>query len=373
MQLPHKGCTRRLRLWLFAFSIAFHSLHGAENKVAVAAAPGSSSNSSRDLQVPILGFVAQRAQLSHHPIARSAASQARGPQQVRQVVGIPSSAALGDLVALPKDLTSVEISPNQSCLIAERGANEAPALLSLGPAGAGPELIISGAFPRSERIEFSISGATAALYSASLQSVQVVTGLQGAPRVSQQFDVSALPARLTALAVSDDGTALLAGVSDGDTGGIYLITAGNGIRNIVSAKLPAAIQFLSQSDSALIADSRADQVLLLSDVTGPVTSTVLAASADGAKGPNQIQMIGGTQAALVANTNSKVLFLIDMPTRKLSLVSFSYRVVALQAVSRTPGVLISTAPSALWLVSQSSSGPLVTFVPGSSGSAALSH
>jgi hypothetical protein len=370
MPLPHKGCARRFRLWLFAFGIALHSLHGAENKAAVAAA---ASNASSNLQVPILGFVAQQPQLSHHPIARSAASQARGPQQVRQVVGIPGSAALGDLLALPADLTSVEISPSQTCLIAERGVNQAPAMLSLGPSGAGAELIIAGAFPRSDRIEFSISGATAALYSGSLQSVQVITGLPGSPQVSQQFDVSALPAPLTALAVSDDGTSLLAGVSDGDTGGIYLITAGNGVRRVVSAKLPAAIQFLSQSDSALIADSRADQVLLLSGVTGTVSSTLLATSADGAKGPSQIQMIGGTQAALVANTASDALFWIDLPTRKLTPVSFSYQVLALQAVSGSPVVLISTARSALWLVNQTPGGPLVTFVPGSSGSTALAQ
>jgi hypothetical protein len=225
-------------------------------------------------------------------------------------------------------------------------------------------LTISGAFPRSDRIEFSISGSAAALYSASLQSVQVITGLPDSPQVSQGFGVSSLPAPLTALAVSDDGTALLAGVSDGQTGGIYLISASNGIRSVASAGLPAAIRFLSQSDSALVADSQTNQVLLLSTISGAIKSSVLAGSADGASGPNRIEMIGGNQAAVVANTGSKPLIWVDMPSGKVSLVSMSYPVRALYAVHGNPLVLVSSGPSAFWLLSQTAGGPSMTYISG---------
>lgn len=362
MRILPKNCARRLCLFLFAFGIAFQALEGAENKLA-AAAP-KSSNASGDLQAPILAFVAQRA-----PLRRAIHSQQepRARMQLRPVVGVPGAAALGDPISLPSDLTRIEISPTQTYLLAERGANQELALLSLGAGGTGPELTISGTFPRSTRIEFSISGSAAALYSASLQSVQVITGLPDSPQVSQQFNVSSLPASLTALAVSDDGTALLAGVSDGQTGGIYLISASNGIRSIASAGLPAAIRFLSQSDKAVVADSHANQVLLLSAISGAVTSNVLARSADGAKGPNRIEMIGGNRAAVVANTGSNPLIWVDMPTGKVSLVSMSYSVGALHAVNGNPVVLVSSEPSAFWLLSQTAGGTSMTYISVLSG------
>jgi hypothetical protein len=286
-------------------------------------------------------------------------------------MGLPGAAALGSALSLPGDLTSVEISPTQTYLIAERGANDPPALLSLGSAGAGPELTISGAFSRSDRVEFSLSGSAAALYSVSMQRIQVITGLPGAPQVSQQFDVSSFPAPLVSLAVSDDGTALLAGVFDLNTRGIYFISAGNGIRRVASAKFPAAVRFVSQADSAVVADSEANQVLLLSDLTGAVTSSVLAGAADGARTPNQIEVIAGGKAALVSNEGSDGLIWIDLTNSKLTPVSFRFRVEGLQAVAGAPLVFISSEPASLWLVNQTTGGPSVTYVPASVGSGSL--
>jgi len=191
--------------------------------------------------------------------------------------------------------------------------------------------------------------------------------LPDSPQVSQEFDVSSLPASLTALAVSDDGTTLLAGVSDGQTGGIYLVSASNGIRRLASAGLPAAIRFLSKSDSAVVADSQANQVLLLSAIGGAVTSSVLAGSADGANGPNRIEMIGGNQAAVVSNASSNQLLWVDMATGKVRLISMSYLVSALHAVNGNPLVLVFSEPSAYWLLTQTAGGPSMTYVSGFSG------
>ena len=354
--------SRRLWLLLLVSGLSLHSVLGAENKHTVAA---SVSDLPSDLQAPIVGFVAQQARLVHR-VARSSAAQARQFVQVRPVVGIPGAAALGGAISLPSDLTSIAISPTQAYLIGERGTNESPALLSLGPTGAGPELTISGAFPNSDRVEFSPTGSTAALYSASLQSVQVITGLPNLPQVSQQFDVSSLPASLTALAVTDDGATLLAGVSDfrSSTGGVYLISAANGARRVASAVFPAAIRF-AQSDSAVVADSGTNQVLLFSGITGTFTSTVLAGSADGVKSPTQIEIIAGGYAVLVANTSSDALLWIDIPTAKTTPVPFLYRVEALHAVTGNPVVFVSSSPFALWPARSDWRRAHYFFVPGS--------
>ena len=72
----------------------------------------------------------------------------------------------------------------------------------------------------------------------------------------------------------------------------------------------------------------------------------------------------GNRAAVVANTGSNPLIWVDMPTGKVSLVPMSYPVSALHAVNGNPVVLVSSEPSAFWLVSQTAGGPSMTYVSG---------
>jgi hypothetical protein len=341
-------------LW-FAFGFAFPALNAAENKQAVATAAPDSSGS---LQVPVLGFVAQSAPLPLRPVD----SPAQAALQVRPVMGKLGAAVLGNPISLPRDLTRIAVSPTQTYLLGERGESQELAVLSLAAAGAGPEVAISGTFPRSQLMEFSLSGSAAALYSASRGHAQVITGLPDAPQITQQFDLSSLPAPLTALAVSDDGSTLLVGASDGQTGAVYLVSATNGIRSLVTAGVPAAIRFLS-SDSAVVADSRASQILLLSTISGVVTSRVLAGAADGVNGPTQVEVCSANQAAVVSNGGSKLLLSIDLSTGKLTFVSMSYPVTGLHAVTGSPMVFISSESSAFWSLGLNASGPSLTFIP----------
>ena len=163
--------------------------------------------SDNALKIPLLGFAVTNSPLSVRPIA-----------------GSPGAMVLGGAIPLPAGVSSVIPIPGQQFAIVEQAGGSGVLTLDLStPQNVSP---IAGSFAHSDRIAFSPSGSVAALYSSAAHQAQVITGLPASAQISRTVDLSAAGAAVTSLAISDDGQALLAGVSDGMRGAIWSFAAG---------------------------------------------------------------------------------------------------------------------------------------------------
>ncbi len=308
---------------------------------------GAVSNppASGGVQPPVVGFVTQDA------------------LRLRPVVGAVGAAVLGDSYTLPESIKRLSVSPAGSFAIAESTEDRPVSVLPIGTEGVGVPVAVSGAFSHADCVEFSVSGSTVALYSASAQRIQIVTNLPGSASVQQEFDVSSLSMPFTAMAVSDDGTTVLAGVSSGQSGAVYRLSAGSAIENVLSAASPSALRFLPQTDSALLADSALNQILLLRELSGTVAVKVLAGPEEGANGPNQIEVLADNRTIVVGNAGANSLLLIDVLRGTTTVLPTFAPVSAMRTVKMRSGVALATeGPPAYWLFGGEPAHPVLTLI-----------
>ncbi len=109
-------------------------------------------------------------------------------QVLRPVLGIPGASVLGDPVNLGAGLASGAVSPRLDSVIAV--ATDGTFHIYTLNAGAASEVPANGIPFVPERVVFSPTGSAAALYGGG--RIQVVTGLPGAPKPGNNFDISAL-------------------------------------------------------------------------------------------------------------------------------------------------------------------------------------
>src|ERR1019366_2834081 len=111
----------------------------------------------------------------------AACAQVRGPVMgylpdngaLRALYGIPASGWVGDAVASDRALSLIEMSPDQSRVLAI--AADTGALMLLTPA-TGVTAHVNGAASGADRIVFSPSGTAAALWFSANDRIQVVSG-----------------------------------------------------------------------------------------------------------------------------------------------------------------------------------------------------
>jgi hypothetical protein len=112
---------------------------------------------------------------------------------------MPTGLAIGRAVISPRqDYALATAGPNQDLFVIRAG-QDAAQVTPLGLADAAPD-----------QISLSPNGTSAALYYGAARKVRLISGLPDAPAVAGDFDLTSLPAVLTALAASDDGGLALA-------------------------------------------------------------------------------------------------------------------------------------------------------------------
>src|SRR5262245_14338219 len=139
----------------------------------------------------------------------------------RLISGLPGASSLGDVLDIGVAISRAWISPQQAYALVE--IKDSRELMLIGPNDKQLSLrSIRGAIPGPEQIALSPTGASAVLYRRG--SLQLIAGLPQKARLAAEIDISNLPEPLDALAVSDDGGAVLLGVSGQDSGALYVAT-----------------------------------------------------------------------------------------------------------------------------------------------------
>ncbi len=262
--------------------------------------PALSAPASTNVRIPVLGYVASTS-----------------PASIRSILGAPGAVVLGDPVSLPDGVTSATVVPGQAYAIMERSQAAQMFLAPLSVTSAGDLVPMAGTFAHADRIVFSPSGTVAAIYSVALAQVQVITGLPLSPQLARLIDLSTLGSTpVTSLAVSDDGQSVLAGISDGTSGAVWLFPGQGAAKQQMSAGVPSAARFITGRQDAVIADAGWQQVALLSSVGDQPGTRILGGSAQGFAAPTDLELSADQKRVWVADANS--LFSIDLASGAVS-------------------------------------------------------
>ncbi len=269
---------------------------------------------------------------------------------IRPIWGVPGDATLGQPIGAGIALARAAVCSRGGYALAEPAGGNGVVLLLLA-AGGQPGRPIPGLLPGADTIAFSPSGDSALFFHRAAGTLQILTGLPQAPRLGGEIATATLPSPVTALAVSDGGASILAGVSDGRAGSVLRLTADGRAIPVFSAEMPAAIGFLGGRDDALIADSAANTVSLLQSVSGTPRASTVAGPLVGIAQPVAVQASLDNRLAVVANTAPAGIVTLNLATGAAQVVACDCKPTGL---SRLKG-------AAVFAVSGMSGGSMAAF------------
>jgi len=326
---------------------------------AFAQAPGGNSEafSPGPVRGPILGYVFD---------------QELGG--LRPILGIPGSSVLGGLLDLGVTLASVEVSPGQDYALAVEARSGEILHIDL-EAGRALALTPGGAAPRADRILISPTGSSAALYYRDPASVQILAGLPRTASPSRVIDLSGLPRLVTAMAISDDGEALLIGVSEGPSGSLFVISPNSGPRFLGRVGTASAIRFLDHTRDALISDYGNHEIVLLREVSGGAERILLAGARDGIWRPVAVAGAPGSRGIFALHGEGGTIAVVVPEAGTISSLRCDCRPTGLDRLKGDSVFRLTDYSGApLFLLDGGSDEPRIVFVPPDIGSApALSN
>jgi hypothetical protein len=304
---------------------------------------GAAAETSEGMQGPVLGYVFESATQSLLPI-----------------LGIAGSSHLGNPIQL--GLSKAVIAPGQDSLLGTDGNGDVR-VIDLRT-GAFSMSSLAGADRGVDQIVFSPSGRSAALYERDGKQVQLVKGLPEAPQVKERVSLASLPGILTALAVNDEGTWLLAAVSEQSGGSLHSVAAAGGTHYLAPAGNVSGLAFLEGSNDALVADHGRNEVVLLRNVSSGAQALVLASERDGLRGPVAVAASADGTRAFAALGGSKQIASLPLQGGVPTFMACDCTPTTLGRM-RGPNVFRMTenAGQAVFLFDASNADPRVWFVP----------
>jgi hypothetical protein len=238
---------------------------------------------------------------------------------LRPIWGIAGVSNLGEILPLGAKLMRAWVSPRQNYALAESLDCTELLLVTLepGPVETKP---IAGSRSGADKIAISPTGTAALLYFEKQRRIELLTGLPQSATFGAAMDLSALPGALTSLAVSDEGQAVLIGVTEESGGAVYVARPGGELQKISVAGEPTALSFFPQRLDGLLADRVNSSVWLLKDILGAAIGVQLAGESNGIDRPIAVASSDDSQRIFVANSGSNSLATLELATGRLAIV-----------------------------------------------------
>jgi len=131
--------------------------------------------------------------------------------------------------------------------------------------------------------------------------------MAGSPAFSGRFELGLL-GTLSAIGISDSGGSIVVGVSDGDTGALFLLSPHQLPRLVAPMRRPSAIRFLRKSDSVVVADDLDNKIYVVSNGQ----PFVIATADDGISAPVGIALSKDNQRVFAGNAGSGTVSTIGL-------------------------------------------------------------
>jgi hypothetical protein len=236
---------------------------------------------------------------------------------LRPIFGIPGASRLGNVWVIGRDIQRAWISPLQDYALAESKSDGSIVMVSFGK-GSIVVRPIAGVASGVGNISLSSKGGVAAIYHPRAGGLQFITGLPETPLASGLIPFPALPQSGSAMAVSDDGDAVLLATNEQPkSGSLVLLTRDSQARVLTLLGKASAISFLSGTHNALVADEQNSAVLLIQDVTGAAITSTVAGTSEGIARPVAVEASEDSRLAYVANAQSRTISTLDLHSGKL--------------------------------------------------------
>ena len=284
----------------------------------------------KPIEGPVLGYVFEREK-----------------QLLWPLIGIAGASQMAPAFQLGVHLGGLEISSQQGYGLGHQTGTGEVHLFDLS--GAQPaEREISGLDTGIDRIVLSPNGDSAGLYDRQAKQVQIVTGLSDEPHVRGRVSLESLPGVLAALAISDSGELLLAGVSETGRGSVHLLGPRRSPRSVLSLGRPSSIAFLHDSSDAVITDYDRSEVVLVRDVAGAAQANVLGGEREGILKP----------VAAAASADNARIFAASSQTKQVAILDVNGGAPTLVTCGCRPSRLKPLAGNALFRITGSSVSPV---------------
>ena len=276
---------------------------------------------------------------------------------LRPLLGVPGSSQVGASLTTPGEFVAGSASAASSIalLIGTDGQLYRMTVPNGSPAQVGTSAA-AGA-----KIRFSPDGTAAVVYMPGAQSATVVTSLATTPSAR----VVGASAAILEAAPSDAGTvAALLQAGSGAT--VSVLTASGAASSVLSLRGAGDLSFVGSGDTLLAADSAANTLTQIADVsTSPAATAV--ATAGLLKSPVAVGAAHGGRWAVVANSGESSVVRIDLtggtPPQRIPVAAQPTMVEPLSGT----GVFRFTdvGSSAAWMGDMAASTPSVLFIPAS--------
>jgi WD40 repeat protein len=235
---------------------------------------------------------------------------------VRPLIGVAGAATMTKPLGLGFEVKSVSVPPREDYVLAVAAEDSSVRLITFR--GRVAELrALPGLDSAPDRIDFSPTGASAAIYYAAAGKVQVVTDLPSHPSATGR-DISMLGSPVTALAISDDGARLIVGSANGDSAAAYLLNADNSLAQTVTLSEATAAVLGPRGSTAYLVDRKQNSVFKWQASTG--VFSLVAGAADGISGPVAAGVSRDSRRLFVANAGARTITALDLITGERSSV-----------------------------------------------------
>jgi hypothetical protein len=281
---------------------------------------------------------------------------------VRPILGTPGASSVGDVVHPGLSLSRAWVSPRQDFALGEREGDRDLWLIGLESQPV-TVTVLTGIGSGSDRVAMSPTGSAAALYFRSRHSILIISGRPVLPKVGPEIPLWSFSGAPSSLAVSDDGQLVLASAARQNGGGVFVLQPGTEPRLVVSAGEIHAMTFLRNSRDAVVADSAANELRLLNDVTGGAASQVLAGETDGILQPVTVEPSEDNQRVFVLNSGSSTVSTVDLAARTVSQLRIPGTVVGLSRLRGDVFQLTGSSMEPSLLLDATNVEPRVVFVP----------
>lgn len=284
---------------------------------------------------------------------------------VRPILGLPGASQMGDAIGLGfrpaaaafsfANNYGLAIDSNRGTVVLLRGVRSGQIVTSvLGSTTAGD-------------VRIGAAGTAAVLVSEGDSTFQMIQGLPDHPTFSQAMPYSGVPP-LTALDVDAAGSNILAAFSDGVRGEVDRFDAAGTKHFITAAVAPSAVEFINGGHDAAIADSGANQILIVRDIQGAQEQVVAASGADL---NGDLSMSVWNSLLLVGSSGSQKLFEIDLTQLAVKgTFQLSVAPTRIDPLNDSDVFLISDFTSHPIYVIRMADSPSTFFIPGNTSAGA---
>jgi len=277
-------------------------------------------------------------------------------ETIRPIWGIPGSSRTGKPLDLSA-LVRVEIASDQQYLLGVRSADHQLMVVDLGNTASPVATPIEGSFGDPDGLAVSPTGSAAAIFSSRDRAVQIISGLPNHPAIRESYPVKSEHTP-NAMAVSDDGKTVLF-AADG-----YLWTAGkDGNSRFGSARgRISAIQFLRNSQDAVVADQGFNELLLIKADEPGNQKSLLYSSRDGISRPVGIGLSKDGTRLFIANASNGTVAIGDLANGRLTVVPCGCEIAGWYSLAVDSSFRISDPKGASYIIDAHTSVPQVSFI-----------